>query len=146
MFCKFLKAPVILPRCRFAEISANFHEKQNIIQRKKIGTSLDARRDPVVPRDIPRQGPRTACKMYKNIHFRTFIKIFKCFKYSYYKERLAQRFSQGPGMVYKIFMCVNTFVGHTDKNEKEKYFQNKYICRTNRQRERERNAFKRRDK
>ena len=43
------------------------------------------------------------------------------------KDGLAQRFSQGRGMVYKIFMCVNTFVGHTDKNEKEKYFQNKYV-------------------
>ena len=28
-------------------------------------------------------------------------------------------------MVYKMFMSVNTFVGHRDKNEKEKYFQNR---------------------
>ena len=40
-------------------------------------------------------------------------------------------------MVYKIFMCVNTFVGHTDKTEKKKCFQNKYEEQIDREKEKE---------
>ena len=40
-------------------------------------------------------------------------------------------------MVYKMFMSVNNFVGHTDKNEKEKYFQNKYVGQIGREKEKE---------
>ena len=40
-------------------------------------------------------------------------------------------------MVYKMFMSVNNFVGHTDKNEKEKYFQNKYVGQIGKENEKE---------
>ena len=87
---------------RLAQIST---KNQNIIERKKNGTSLDARRDPVVPRDIPRQGPRTTCKMFENIHFRTFINIFKCFKYSYFKIDLHKDLAKGQGWCTRS-LCV----------------------------------------
>ena len=40
-------------------------------------------------------------------------------------------------MVYKMFMSANNFVGHTDENEKEKDFQNKYVGQIDREKEKE---------